>query len=193
MAEVETQAPPPALQEVRSEDSDPVDATQAETDGEHEATDVVEAHFEPEPVESEDKPVENSHGVDTTEEAVPVEEDAPKENAKATTSPPASPAKKITAKSSISVKPSASGKTAGDPPTPLVKKVSATSWPRQCRLEHGICMLNAIRYPCRADVDHQLGHVWVWHRQAHTNRYQGHRCPRESSDKFCSYLSEEDY
>lgn len=138
MAEVEPLAPPPILpeEEVQSEDSGPVDA-HAETDGEHEATDVVEASSEPEPAESgaEDKPAENGlDGLEEEKDAPAPAEDVPKENEKETTSPPVSPAKKITAKSSISVKPS---KTASSPPTPLVKKVRATSVP----LAQGVCVL----------------------------------------------------
>ena len=135
MAEVEAQAPPPALQEeeVQSEGSGPVDA-HPETDGEHEATDVVEASTEPEHSEAEpaesvngDKPDENGveerpgeNGATDEEHSAAPAEEMPKENA--TVSPPASPAKKITAKSSISVRPPP-GKPAGGPPTPLVKQV----------------------------------------------------------------------
>lgn len=93
------------------------------TDGEHEATDVVEAPSEPEAADSvaEERPSEDG------ENGVPEESDALvndmlKENAKDAASPPTTPSKKITAKSSISVKPPSAGK-AGAAPTPLVKKV----------------------------------------------------------------------
>lgn len=128
MAEVEAPLSPPAPQEegVLMEGSGPVDA-QPETDGEHEATDVVEAPSEPEAAGSvaEEKPSEDG------ENGVPEESDAPvddmlKENAKDAVSPPTTPSKKITAKSSISVKPPSAGK-AGAPPTPLVKKVCCHS------------------------------------------------------------------
>ena len=110
-----------------------MDAAQTETqaaDGEHEATDVVEASSEPEPAPTveEGKPAGNGvadekDGVDA-EPPAPAPEDASKEEAKQptpATSPPATP-KKITARSSIAVKPPA-GKAATGPPTPLVKKV----------------------------------------------------------------------
>lgn len=125
MAEVEPLTPPPVQQqeEITSEGSGPIDATHSETDGEHEATDVVEAPSEPEePADAvaEETPVEN--GVSEGGEKDAVVDDVPKENMKEATSPPASPARKITAKSSISVKPPSS-KAVGAPPTPLVKKV----------------------------------------------------------------------
>nr|VWO94297.1 Protein kinase domain-containing protein [Ganoderma boninense] len=124
MAEVEVPLSPPAAQEeeILSETSGPVDA-QPETDGEHEATDVVEAPSEPEAAGSmaEEKPSEDGENGVPEESDAPVDE-MPKENVKDAASPPTSPSKKITAKSSISLKPSSAGK-AGAPPTPLVKKI----------------------------------------------------------------------
>ena len=141
MAEVETQPVPvsdPQLQEdeIRSEGSGAVESAHPETDGEHEATDVVEAASEAGTAESvaEEKAAEDAGVEDKTVE--PAAADMPKENEKQVASPPTSPAKKITAKSTINVKPPA-GKTAGGPPTPLVKKVRIM--PRHPRRDTRLC------------------------------------------------------
>lgn len=131
MSQVEAQAvpaPDPQVQEdeAHSEGSGAVEAVHAETDGEHEASDVVDVTSEGGTAESvaEEKPAEDD--ADVAKDTEPASADMPKENTQPATSPPASPAKKVTAKSSISVKPPA-GKTAGGPPTPLVKKVRVIS------------------------------------------------------------------
>ena len=145
MADVELQVPPmsPQVGEALSEEgSSRVDEASAEmqtTDGEHEATDVVEASSEPEPAPDveDDKPAENGVAdekvaTEPQHEPEPVADGALKDEEESvkqptpTTSPPTSPARKITAKSSVSVKAPAS-KAAGGAPTPLVKKVRDTS------------------------------------------------------------------
>ena len=97
------------------------------TDREHEATDVVEAPSDPEPVPAaehaeaaEDGVADEQNGAEPEPPTTP-KEDEVKETTP-TTSPPTSPGKKITAKPSVSVK-SPAGKAAPGPPTPLVKKV----------------------------------------------------------------------
>ncbi len=139
MAEVEAPLSPPAPQEeeILSEGSGPVDA-QPETDGEHEATDVVEACSEPEAGSvAEEKPSEDGENSISEESDAPAD-DMPKENTKEVASPPTTPSKKITAKSSFSVKPSSAGK-AGGPPTPLVKKVCCHFCPLPLHL-HRLCV-----------------------------------------------------
>ena len=140
MADVEpVDLPPPAPQEeeVLSEGSRPVDEAQPEmqtTDGEHEVANVAEAPSEPEPADSVEEEKHTENGVDDGRNGVEEEpasstaapaEDAPSAEVKQPTpaaSPPTTPSKKITAKSSINVKPPG-GKAASGPPTPLVKKV----------------------------------------------------------------------
>lgn len=109
-----------------SEGSGAVEATHHETDGEHEASDVVDAASESGPAESvtEEKPAEvATNGEKDAEPAAAA--DMPIEDAKPAASPPTSP-RKIKAKPSINFKPPA-GKPAAGPPTPLVKKVRVIS------------------------------------------------------------------
>ena len=128
-----------ALSEEGSGRVDEAPAEMQTTDGEHEATDVVEASSEPEPAPDveDDKPAENGVAdekvaTEPQHEPEPVADGALKDEEESvkqptpTTSPPTSPARKITAKSSVSVKAPAS-KAAGGATTPLVKKVRDTS------------------------------------------------------------------
>lgn len=166
MAEVEAPLSPPAPQEeVLSEGADLVDA-QPETDGEHEATDVVGAPSDSEAAGSvaEAKPSENGENGVSEESDAPVDE-ITQENAKEAASPPTTPSKKITAKSSIFVKSSSASKVSGSP-TPLVKKVCCHSCLSPFALPMHVCstrLVSRLRRLAQRPVDHQLWHVRVWH------------------------------
>ena len=211
----------PQVGEALSEEgSGRVDEAPAEiqtTDGDHEATDVVEASSEPEPAPDveDDKPAENGvadekvatepqHELEPVADGAPKDEEASVKQPTPTTSPPTSPARKITAKSSVSVKVPAS-KAAGGATTPLVKKVRDTSTshniapphpPRNAQNTRGahtrLLSLTSVRVLARTGLDHRLGQVWLRHGQVHACHLQDVCCcPALQTRIVCHLYSEE--